>query len=138
MERRKLTKFPDITVSKLFDGTVSNQFEKYTMDQFIKRDDFRKLKTLIELNIFRKNDVNNLYEYNGTIIKKEYPLNKKSIINVTNKINEINDKYLDESNNVFYLALSFAINIFNASIATLIGSSILNVKELDKPAFSLS
>lgn len=101
-ERRNLTSFPKFSVSKLFNKSFANEFEKYTMDQFILRDDLMSLKTFVELNIFRKKDVNNLYEYNGSIVKQEYPLNEKSILNVVKKINEIQNTYLDSSNNVYY------------------------------------
>lgn len=101
-ERRKLAQFPKITSSKLLDGTAANQFDSYTMDQFIQRDEFRKIKSIIELKVFGKKDVNNMYEYNGFIIKQEYPLNNKSVLNIANKINTIKDMYLDDSNNVYY------------------------------------
>lgn len=101
-ERRKLATFPKLTLSKLFDNSFSDEFEKYTMDQFVKRDEFRKMKTDIEFNILRKKDVNNLYEYNNIIIKQEYPLNEKSVKNISDKINEIQDNYLDETNNIYY------------------------------------
>lgn len=101
-ERRKLEVFPEFSISKLFDNSFTNKFEKYTMDQFIKRDEFRKLKTAIELDFFRKKDVNNLYIYNDSIIKQEYPLNEKSVLNISNKINEIKNTYLDKTNNVYY------------------------------------
>lgn len=101
-ERRKLATFPKLSLSKIFDNSFSDEFEKYTMDQFIKRDEFRKIKTDVEFNILRKKDVNNLYEYNNIIIKQEYPLNETSILNISNKINEIKNTYLDETNNVYY------------------------------------
>lgn len=101
-ERRKLAQFPQINLSKIFDKSFSDEFDKYTMDQFVKRDDFRQLKTFIELNIFRKKDVNNIYSKNGILIKQEYPLNEKSIENICNKINDIQKLYLNETNSVYY------------------------------------
>lgn len=93
-ERRKLAKFPKITSKKLLDGTFFKEFENYTTDQIIARDEFRKLKAMSEFNVFFKNDNNNLYMKDGSIIKIEYPLNEKSILNVAKKINEITNKYL--------------------------------------------
>ena len=101
-ERRKLQIFPNFSVSSLMNGTFIDKFEDYTMDQFIKRDTFRKLKTIIEFNVFGKKNVNDLFIYNESIVKQEYPLNEKSVINITNKIKDIEDKYLNESNNVYY------------------------------------
>lgn len=101
-ERRKLEQFPQITVSKIFDGMVSNKFEKYTMDQFIGREFFRKLKIATEFKVFGKKDYNNLYEYNGYIISQNYPLNEKSVLNITNKIKNIKEQYLTDENEIYY------------------------------------
>lgn len=100
-ERRKLASFPEFSVSKLLDGRFVNQFEKYTMDQFIGRESFRHLKSIVEFKCFGKNDVNNLYEYKGTIVKQEYPLNEKSINNTINKMKKIKELYL-KNNNIYY------------------------------------
>lgn len=101
-ERRKLEQFPQITASKIFDGTTSNKFEKYTMDQFIEREFFRKLKIDIEFKLFGKKDYNNLYEYDGYIISQNYPLNEKSIVNITKKIKNIKEQYLTDENEIYY------------------------------------
>jgi len=98
-ERRKLEKFPTLTVNNLMDGTFFKKFETYTTDQFIKRDDFRKLKVNLELNI--KKNYNNLYNYNGYIVEQTFPLNKNSVINLTNKMNSIKETYLT-NNNIYF------------------------------------
>ena len=79
-----------------------SKFDKYTTDQFTYRDNLRKLKVETELNIFKKKDYNNLYEYNGYIINQEYPLNEKSIENLSNKVKQIANQYLTENNNVYF------------------------------------
>lgn len=101
-ERRKYQAFPEFSFERLFKGTFTSQFDTYTMDQFIQRDKLRKLKALTELYVFRKKDVNQIYEYNGYLLKQEYPLNEKSITNICKRINWIKDNYLNETNNVFY------------------------------------
>lgn len=95
-ERRKLASFPQITIKSVLDGSFSNKFERYTTDQIIKREEFRKLKSNLELNLFRKKDNNKIYMYKNSLIKIEYPLNEKSVINVANKINEIQKNYLKD------------------------------------------
>lgn len=99
-ERRKLEQFPKLTFNTLIDGTFFDKFDKYTTDQFIKRDEFRLLKAKIELKT--KANYNNLYLYNDYIVSNIYPLNEKSIVRVTNKINYIKTNYLDETNNIYY------------------------------------
>ena len=99
-ERRKLEKLPKITYNSLIDGTYFNTLDKYTTDQFIGRDSFRKIK--INIDLLTKNNYNNLYLYNDYIIEELYPINKESVLNVTKKINDIKNRYLNETNNIFY------------------------------------
>ena len=40
--------------------------------------------------------------YNGYIINQEYPLNEKSIENLSNKVKQIANQYLTENNNVYF------------------------------------
>lgn len=101
-ERRKLQQFPKFSVEKLFNGGFSEKFEKYAMDQFIQREAFRNLKINIDMNVLKKQDYNNIYEYDEKLIEQIYPLNEKSIENMTQKMNEIKRKYLDETNKVYY------------------------------------
>lgn len=99
LERRYLEKFPKLTINSLFNGTFFEKFDIYANDQFINRDKFRNIK--VNLELVTKKNYNNLYLYNGYIIEQTYPLNEKSIINLTNKINSIKDNYLI-NNNVYY------------------------------------
>ena len=101
-ERRKLEQFPEFSIYELFKGNFIKNFENYTMDQFIQREAFRKLKTKIEVDILKKQDSNNIYEYENKLIEQIYPLNEKSVVNITKKMNEINQIYLDETNKIYY------------------------------------
>lgn len=49
----------------------------------------RKLKTNVELNIFKKKDYDNLYKYKEYIIGQTYPLNESSVQNIADKITQI-------------------------------------------------
>lgn len=99
-ERRKLETLPKLTYSSYISSSFMDKFDKYTTDQFIFRDKFRKLKINLELNI--KDNYNNLYKYNDYIIKEIYPINENSINNITNKINYIKNTYLNNTNNIYY------------------------------------
>lgn len=101
-KEEKLEQFPSFSIYKLFNGKFFEKFDKYTTDQFTYRDNLRKLKVETELNIFKKKDYNNLYEYNGYIINQEYPLNEKSIENLSNKVKQIANQYLTENNKVYF------------------------------------
>ena len=83
-ERRKLVQFPEITTKKVFDGTVSKDFEEYAMDQFVGRDLLRSIKSLFNFEIYRQKDNNKLFIENDSIYKIEYPL-KEELIEKTAK-----------------------------------------------------
>ena len=66
-ERRKLEKVPKITYDSVINGTYFSKLDKYTTDQFIWRDNFRKIK--IDIDLLTKNNYNKLYLYNDYIIE---------------------------------------------------------------------
>ena len=101
-ERRKLEQFPQISAKTVFNGTFFNKFNKYTTDQFVQREEFRKLKINAEFKLLRKSDYNNLYQYGDYIISQTYPLNEKSVLNISKKINQIYEQYLTDQNNVYF------------------------------------
>ena len=101
-ERRKLANFPKATVNNIFDGTFFKKFDEYVTDQFVEREEFRKIKVNTELNILGKKNYNNLYEYDGYIIEMINPLNEKSVKNTVNKINQIKEMYLKPESNVYF------------------------------------
>lgn len=100
-ERRKLAQFPEITISKILNGDVMDEWEKYAEDQFVNRDFFRTIKSLWSVNIFRQKDNNNLFEKDGAIYKMEYPLKEASVQKSAQKIKEVYDNYL-KGMNVYY------------------------------------
>ena len=55
-ERRKLEQFPAFSITKLFNGTFFDKMDKYLTDQFIKREEFRRLKIGMEFNVLKKKD----------------------------------------------------------------------------------
>lgn len=99
-ERRKLAQIPKISISNLKKGTFTDDFENYAMDQFILREEFRSIKTFMQLDVFKQKDNNSLYIYDDYIIKQE-KLNEKSVENAMKKIENIYDKYLNGMN-VYY------------------------------------
>lgn len=100
-ERRYLKKIPDLNINNLLDGTISNNFESYTLDHFILRDRLRTLKSLIEFKLLNKQDNNKLYYYNNHIFKMEYPLQTNKVNNFAKKMNYLYDTYLTNMN-VYY------------------------------------
>ncbi|NLZ83308.1 MAG: hypothetical protein GX915_06560 [Clostridiales bacterium] len=97
-ERRVLTKAPSYSIKELISGDYFEDYDKYFLDQFVFRDEFRGLKALTRFYIFNQKDNNKVYIKDGNINKMEYPLNEKAIINGANKFNEVYDKYLKGMN----------------------------------------
>lgn len=100
-ERRKLSHPPQFKVEKLIDGEYFEDVEKYFLDQFYLRQNFRKLKTFVNIKIFKQKDNNNIYIIDGNIYKMEYKLNEKSIYNSASLYNEIANTYFKNSN-IYY------------------------------------
>ena len=97
-ERRKLAQLPKVSISKILNGNVMSDFDKYVTDQFIQRDLFRSIKSIWSINIFRHKDNNNLFVIDNSIYKIEYPLNEKNVTKSANKIKEVCEKYLQGMN----------------------------------------
>ena len=101
-ERRKLAQFPKLSIQEILNGKLSNTFEEYAMDQFLFRDFFRTSKSYVQLDLLKQKDNNGLMIKDDYIYKIAYPLNEKSILNASNKINYICEKYFNENNNIYY------------------------------------
>lgn len=100
-ERRKLTQFPKISTKSIMNGNVFDSFEDYALDQFVFREKFRNLKSLIQFNILKKKDNNDIFIKDGAIYKLEYPINIKKVNYFVDKINTLYDSYLKDMN-VYY------------------------------------
>ena len=137
-ERRKLAQFPKITVKKLLDGDVSEDLEKYAVDQFVGRDFFRGIKSYVSKYAFGQLDNNGLFIKDGAIYKIEYPLNKEYLEKVADKINDVYKKYL-ENMNVYYAIIpdknyyleDAHLKIDYKEVQNIIQNRIENIKYID-------
>ena len=100
-ERRSLKQFPQISWKRVIETDFMADFDDYVLDQFIFRDQFRRIKAKTELNLLNKKDINDLFVYKGFIFKKLYPLDEDSVIITTNRMKQIEELYL-ANNNIFY------------------------------------
>lgn len=101
-ERRKLEQFPELTIKSTLDGSFFEKFENYTMDQFAHRESYRQLKNKMEMKLFHKTNFNNIYIHDNSLVEQIYPLNEKSIHNLTKKMNYVHDNYLTDNNKIYY------------------------------------
>ena len=99
-ERRKLQEFPEVSINNIFNKDFMNEFDEYSVDQFVFRDSFRNIKASYSFNVLGMLDNNGYFEKDGVLYNNLYPLNKNSIDSFINKIKILND-YFDLSNNVY-------------------------------------
>ena len=99
-ERRKLATFPIVELNNEY----SQKLEKYLLDQFPFRDDFRSIKANFNYHILHRLDNNNIYLKDNYIFKSNYPTNRESINNFIVKTNKIKNM-LSDNNNVYLMII---------------------------------
>ena len=99
-ERRKLQEFPEISINNILNKNFMNEFDDYSVDQFVFRDSFRNIKASYSFNVLGMLDNNGYFEKDGVLYNNLYPLNKNSIDSFIKKIKILNDNF-DLSNNVY-------------------------------------
>ncbi|MFA5629287.1 MAG: hypothetical protein WC958_03425 [Dehalococcoidales bacterium] len=97
-ERRKLLSAPQFSGTTLLNGKYFDDYEKYFLDQFIFRDNFRGFTAFTKLFLLNQQDYNDIYAVDGNICKIEYPLSEKAILNAAQKLNQVYDLYLQGLN----------------------------------------
>ncbi|MBQ4634434.1 MAG: hypothetical protein IJB71_03705 [Bacilli bacterium] len=98
-ERRKLTTFPELELTSDYITKV----DKYLLDHFPFRDEFRSLKANFNYKILNKLDNNDIYLKDNYIFKSEYPTDDKSISKFKEKVNKLMS--LLSSNNETYIMI---------------------------------
>ena len=83
------------------DTHIFDEIEGYFLDQFPFRDSFRTLKAIAFTDILKKNDNNDIYIQDGTVIKIEKQLDEVQVQYTLNLMNKVKDKYFPDGK-VFY------------------------------------
>ena len=104
-ERRDLAQFPAFTLAAFADGAWTEDFESYTLDQFPLREQFRMLKSLVSLDVFRQKDNHGVYLADGAFAKLEYPMNEGSLAHAQERFRFVYDKYLKDTDVKTYLSV---------------------------------
>lgn len=99
-ERRQLATVPSFELST----KLSNKVEKYLLDHFPLRDDFRKIKGLFNYKVLFKLENNDVYFKDNYVFKSMYPTNKKSIENYNKYLDKMNSLFT-ENNNVYLMII---------------------------------
>ncbi len=97
-ERRPAAEMPELTKETILDGSFTKDFETYTTDNFVFRDAFREIKARLNYDIFFKQENNDIYSKNNSLMKLEKELDESSVINALSKFQRIYDKHLDGKN----------------------------------------
>ena len=102
-ERRPAAQMPEFSKETVLDGSFTKDFETYTTDNFVFRDAFRELKARLNYDIFQKQENNDIYRKDGSLMKLERELDEKSIKNALSKFQRIYDKHLRDNNCNVYM-----------------------------------
>lgn len=113
-ERRALAAFPDMDYSSVLAGEFMSDFEKYTLDQFPLRDQFRTIKAVAVFYFLNQKDNNDIYIKDGYASKLEYPLHLDSIEYAAKRFSFVYDKYIADSQGKVYLSVIPDKNYFMA------------------------
>lgn len=114
-ERRMLTQKPELNRENVTNGKYMEAFEAYTLDQFPKRDSFRKLKADIDLKLFRMKDNHGYYLAEGYLSKLAFPINEKRLAQSISKQQQLYDHYLKGTDCRIYYSIIPDKNYFLAS-----------------------
>ena len=104
-ERRKLAQRPALSLEVISDGSFMTGFEKYTLDQFPLRNQFRTLKAYTIYHVFGQLDNYDIYIKDGYAAKLEYPLHTDSLEHATDRFEYIYEKYLMDKKMDIYLSI---------------------------------
>ena len=100
-ERRKLSKFPELSLSSVLSGEFMSSFEEAALDQFVGRDTFRSFKAQVLFNIFNQKDNNKIYIEENHAVKYDNLLKEAEVKMVATKINKLQNTML-KNMNVYY------------------------------------
>lgn len=115
-ERRELNQFPELSLETIFNGKFMSEFEKYTLDQFPLRDEFRSIKAFTHFYVFGQSDNNDVYMADGYISKLDYPLSDKAMDKAIRKFSSIYKTYIEGTDAKVYTAWIPDKNYFLAEV----------------------
>ncbi len=111
-ERRELASFPEISAEALSGGLFSNDFEKYSADQFPFRESFRALKAGFNMNILNRLENNGLFVKDGHISKLDSPESEEMKAYAADKLTSVYEKFIKGNGGRVYLSIVPDKNIF--------------------------
>ena len=113
-ERRRLKQFPTVSTDTVLSGRFMTDFESAALDQFPLRDEWRTLKALNSLYVYRQKDNNGVYLQDGYAAKLEYPMNAASIDHAAERFRYLYENFLADAGARVYLSVIPDKNYFLA------------------------
>lgn len=104
-ERRPLAQLPEFSWGAVENGTLFEELEDYTVDQFPFRDWFRGLKARVQLSVLHSKENNGLAIRDGSLTKIDASLNTASVENAVSKFRRIYETWLTDGKTTNYLAI---------------------------------
>lgn len=113
-ERRRLKQLPAVRMDAVLSGKFMSDFEGYALDQFPLRDEWRTLKALNRLYVYRQKDNNGVYIKDGYAAKLEYPMNESSIDHAAERFRYLYENFMADAGARVYLSVIPDKNYFLA------------------------
>jgi len=113
-ERRALAEFPEFGCESVLTGKFMADFEKYTLEQFPLRDQFRTIKAVTVFYFLRQKDNNDIYVKNRYASKLDYPVNSDSVRHALERFQFVYGKYIAGGKGKTYLSVIPDKNYFMA------------------------
>ena len=114
-ERRRLKQLPAVRMDAVLSGKFMSDFEGYALDQFPLRDEWRTLKALNQLYVYRQKDNNGVYIKDGYAAKLEYPMNESSIGHAAERFRYLYENFMADAGARVYLSVIPDKNYFLAA-----------------------
>lgn len=104
-ERRPLAQTPELSFSKIWDGSFMPAFSSYTLDQFPLRDTFRSIKALFHNYVLQQRDNNGIYLADGYAAKLDYPLNTDALSTTLGRFQRVYENYLKAQGSTVFVSV---------------------------------
>lgn len=107
-ERRNLAQVPELSMETILakgNNSFMSKFEKYTLDQFPLRDNFRQVKSVFTYYVMQEKVNNNIYVVDDFIAKMEYPLNETQLEANLKVLNSVYESAVKKRHSNVYVAV---------------------------------
>ena len=96
-ERRRLDRFPTLTLSALQTGRYMEDFDGAATDQFPLREPFRRLRAVFACKVLGRLDSHEIYSYDGYLEKLTGPADESSLAYAADRLTTLRETYFPDS-----------------------------------------